>query len=214
VGASLDRQVRVWNAASGAPLHRLTGPKGQDKALAFSPDGKTLLVAGGDVNGPEYSVQVWDLATGAERFQLSRKDGPVASLSFSPGGRQLAVGGLNQTVLRLLDVATGKELSSVTHDRGLEVLAFAPDGRSLALAVAGTVPAGWTGGAPGKERPRFKGPRGMISARPSAADGNRLASSSRDMTTLVWDLTGPTPPATARAAKDREELWADLGAND
>src|SRR5262249_34061600 len=195
VGASLDRQVRGWSAASGAPLHRLTGPKGQHKALAFSPDGKTLFVAGGDVNGPEYSVQVWDLATGAERFQLSRKDGPVASLSFSPGGRQLAVGGLNQTVLRLLDVATGKELASVPHDRGLEVLAFAPAGGSRALAAAGTPRL--MEAATGKERPRLRGHQGMISALAFAADGNRLASSSRDMTTLVWDLTGPTPPAAA-----------------
>jgi len=50
----------------------------------------------------------------------------VASLSFSPDGRLLAVGGFNQRSMRLIEVATDKELSGVPHDAWLEVLAFSP----------------------------------------------------------------------------------------
>jgi WD40 repeat protein len=210
VSASLDQQVSLWDQASGASIRRLVGPNGQHKAIAFSPDAKTLLVAGADYQGKEYGVQAWDLATGEGRLQLPRKDGPVASLSFSPDGRLLAVGGFNQETMRVLEVVTGKERPAVSHGRWLETLAFSPDGRSLALAAGGKVQL--LEMVTGKERAHFDGHQGIINALAFTADGNRLASASRDMTILVWDLLGRTPAALG--AKDKEDLWGDLGADD
>src|SRR5262249_12691652 len=89
-------------------------------------------------------------------------------------------------------------------------LARRPDGRSVALAAAGKVRLIEV--VTGKERARFAGHQGMINSLAFAPDGNRLASASRDMTILVWDLIGRTPAALS--AKDKEDLWIDLGADD
>ncbi|HEU0089615.1 MAG TPA: hypothetical protein VFQ77_18550, partial [Pseudonocardiaceae bacterium] len=55
-----DGSVRVWDAATGAPVHQLSGHTGAVWSVAYSPDG-THLLSGGD----DGSVRVWDAATGA-----------------------------------------------------------------------------------------------------------------------------------------------------
>ncbi|HEU0087134.1 MAG TPA: pentapeptide repeat-containing protein, partial [Pseudonocardiaceae bacterium] len=60
LSGSDDGSVRVWDAATGAPVHQLSGHTGRVLSVAYSPDG-THLLSGGD----DGSVRVWDAATGA-----------------------------------------------------------------------------------------------------------------------------------------------------
>jgi WD40 repeat protein len=52
-----DKAVRLWQTATAEELLALTGPKDTIHALAFSPDGKTLVSGGGQI--VEGEVYLW-----------------------------------------------------------------------------------------------------------------------------------------------------------
>jgi WD40 repeat protein len=60
VSGSDDETVRLWDAATGAPLQTLEGHTDWIISVAFSPDGKRV-VSGSD----DKTVRLWDAATGA-----------------------------------------------------------------------------------------------------------------------------------------------------
>jgi WD40 repeat protein len=86
--ASNDGTARLWDAASGAPMHRLAGNPGRLWSAAFSPDGATLATAGDDL-----AVRLWDVRTGAHRHTLTGHSRRVWSVAFSPDGTLLASAG-------------------------------------------------------------------------------------------------------------------------
>src|SRR5207247_654115 len=62
----------------------LKGHSEYTRAIAFSPDGKTLASGGGD-----RTIKLWDVTTGVEQAFLAGHTGPVWSLAFSPDGKTL-----------------------------------------------------------------------------------------------------------------------------
>jgi WD40 repeat protein len=81
--ASDDETVRLWDAGSGAALHRLEGHSDWVNAVAFSPDGKLLASASGDK-----TVRLWDAGSGAALHRLMGHSN-IQSLSFSHDGTLL-----------------------------------------------------------------------------------------------------------------------------
>ena len=71
-GASLDGTVRLWDARDGRFLHKLEDTRGIIRALAFTPDSKTLIA--GDMylqnsiedSRQQSAVMVWDANTGQQ----------------------------------------------------------------------------------------------------------------------------------------------------
>src|SRR5207245_539265 len=113
--------------------HELTEYHGWIHRLAFSPDGKTLALAGGDAA----AVFLWEVETG-EPLAPHGPRRPAHDLAYSADGALLATacrdypGG--EDVIRLWRPATGKEVGRVPAPRGLSRLAFAPAGPTLAVA--------------------------------------------------------------------------------
>lgn len=60
------------------------------RQLAFSPDGRLLAAASGEINEPG-SLVVWDWRS-ARQVAVHREDVGVATVSFSPSGETLAIG--------------------------------------------------------------------------------------------------------------------------
>jgi WD40 repeat protein len=153
-----DTAVRVWDLATGREKHRwpghgnLTGAE----ALAFSPDGKSLLSYGRDL-----VLEVRDVATGDKqaavqpRFDLPNTPFPDSLMTrgaFAPGGKFLAVGTI--ATAYVADLSTGAELLRTS----CQALGFTPDGQCLAVAV------------PGKPKPTELAD-GRTRFSPSSADG-------------------------------------------
>jgi WD40 repeat protein len=83
----LDGTIRLWDAATAAPLGRPWRASGSVLALKFNPDGTAL--ASGSYDG---GAQVWDIATGQPRGQPMRLGGQVRAVAFSPDGAVVATG--------------------------------------------------------------------------------------------------------------------------
>ncbi|HEX4130988.1 MAG TPA: protein kinase [Pirellulales bacterium] len=118
----------------------LTGHTAGVWALAFSPDGKTL-VSGAAYGTADTTVRLWDTATGKQRLLITRKDA-VLAVAFSPDGKTLATdSGETDRTIRFYDPATGVETGTPIDTRGPQTaMVYSPDGRTLAAgSSAGTV---------------------------------------------------------------------------
>jgi RNA polymerase sigma factor (sigma-70 family) len=123
--------IFLWDTATGKKVRELPYEGEQDVAfdLAFSPDGKRLVCAG-------KALRLFDLATG-KQCPVFGKGQRINSVAFSEGGKVLAVGRNGQPVA-LWDMTTLKEIRRLDGDpEGARALAFAPNGKALAVAAFG-----------------------------------------------------------------------------
>ena len=74
----------LFDLATGRLKHSLRPDNGGTNAVAFSPDGKRLTLAGVD-----RSLTVWDVS-GGERLVTWASPALVEALAFSPDGSQVA----------------------------------------------------------------------------------------------------------------------------
>jgi len=132
--ASESKDVALFDVAKRKAT-TLKGHTGYVRASAFTPDNKALVTAALDG-----TIRVWDLKTSKVKRTLSLNVGRnrlvVDWLTLSPDGRLLVAQsrGLAQ-VARVWELSTGKELT--TLPRAVRVV-FAPDGKTLAVAVGGS----------------------------------------------------------------------------
>jgi hypothetical protein len=121
----------LWALLPPAPRARIAA----GYAAGFGPDGRTLLTA--DADGDAVITRDAD---GREHDRFATGHRPAGPPRLSPDGRWLAlpVGQGPDAVIRLWDVPARRE-RAVLPDC-LDVTAFSPDGRTLAVAgTAGTV---------------------------------------------------------------------------
>ncbi|HXG12575.1 MAG TPA: FecR domain-containing protein [Gemmataceae bacterium] len=168
----------------------LAGQPGPVCALAFSPDGDTLAIAGWDG-----TIRLWDRRTGEVRLTFKAHPKLVKALAFSPDGSVLATGSMDK-VVRFWDPATGapRPVTFAPQKRDIDVIAFSPDGQLLATAL------GYGKGGPGSEQivlwdartgaelTRLAGHTSMILDLVFAPDGKTLATAGKDGTVKFWDV--------------------------
>lgn len=157
------------------------------RALAFSPDGQTLVAGFGAKDQPG-GAAAWEVATGKRLWRLS--GAPVTSVSFTPDGSAVAVARGTPSALRL-NPRTGKAIGelgphpanvqSVAHVPFTDLLATAGDGTIRLWDVkSGKVARELAGGHPKEVRSVVVSPNGkwLISTGPD--------------TTRIWDVASGT----------------------
>jgi hypothetical protein len=109
----VDRSgVFLFDTASGREVARLG--KGNVRALAFSPDGRSVATA--DLS--ESEIRVYEVASRKERCVFRGSPHGNLSLAFTPDGRALAVGGQDTSVV-LFDFLTANKATAPTDERML-----------------------------------------------------------------------------------------------
>lgn len=132
---SAPHLVRLWDVASGQAEHTLDGHWHYVLDMAFSPDGRLLVSAGG-----KGSAFVWDAATGKRVAALP--DGlpsGASAVAFSRDGRFLAAA-LPEGVIQLWEVATWTVRNEYKGHRDRPTaLTFTPQGQLLSGSLDTTV---------------------------------------------------------------------------
>jgi WD40 repeat protein len=135
-GSLTHASARQWDAKTGHPLDRppLPHPGERLYAVAFSPDGKTLLVAGDCNDG--CGARLWDAASGEPLSEkLDTLGGIVCVAGFSPDGKTFCTG--NSHAFQRWETATGRLLDSATeipYVEGVAGLALSADCKRFLLA--------------------------------------------------------------------------------
>jgi RNA polymerase sigma factor (sigma-70 family) len=188
VAAGGNRTVRLWDAATGRELRRLTlGDYALPQALAFTPDGKELVCWDN-----REALHFWDAATGKELRRLKPEGKPRGNsrtdsyLAFTPGGRSVLLKNGYDPTLRLLDAATGKELRAFpSPGQHAYATALLADGKRLAVAGEDKVIRVWDV-ADGKELYRLPAARWEVRCVAFSPDGKLLATGDHGAAHL-WD---------------------------
>jgi WD40 repeat protein len=93
VALNSGETIGIWDALTRELRFQLQGHSEQVRALAFSPDGRTLASGGND-----RTVRLWDVISGEGLGVLGKHERGVTTVSFAPDGRQIASGGYDMTV--------------------------------------------------------------------------------------------------------------------
>jgi WD40 repeat protein len=156
--------------------------------VAFSPDGKDLVV-GGQKEGHSGVVMLWRTETG-ELQRTLKPDDFVHQAVFSPNGKMVASCGGGAEV-DLWDVQSGRRIASLpglgSHGTRSSV-AFSPDGTTVAAGSREGTVLLWAVPS-GKLKETLRGHAGEIHAVAFSPDGRTLPSVSQDQTVRLWRVS-------------------------
>ena len=186
--AHFNGHVTLWSVAESELRDWLTikqPPFLQWDSLAFSPDGGTLAIGGGQYHQPG-EVVLWDMESQRIRATLKGHTNQIRDIAFSPDGHRVATVNYDRTV-RLWDANSARELAVVEdHQATLFGVAFSPDGRYIATSSADSMIIIRDPNL--KARYHLKGHTDNVKGITFSPDGKTLASASNDGTIKLWDL--------------------------
>jgi WD40 repeat protein/predicted Ser/Thr protein kinase len=176
---------RVWNVARRAAT--LSVPADVEiGGLAFTPDGRTVIVA-----GPDRALHFFRVEGGDAIRSWACHPLPT-NLVCHPAGRRLAAFRVLDSTLRILDVETGLLVRVLRHPAGLWSVAWHPHGAQLAAACGDSYVYIWNV-QNGRLENTLRGHQADVVNVLYHPAGDVLATSSWDGTTRLWDATTGRP---------------------
>ncbi len=154
----------------------------------YSPDGRKLVFG-----GMNRELTVWDLQTNRELVTLVGHESLVLNVTWSPDGKWIASGSLDSTV-RIWDAETGIPVHTISGQGGPSTASWSSD--SLQVAVLNAVD-GMVGIWDVSTGKMIRQVTDQATAEVAwSPDGTRLATSMRDGSIVIWDLSNDQQIAT------------------
>jgi WD40 repeat protein len=161
----------------------LSGHQGSVSAVAFSPDGKTVLSGSYD-----NTLKLWDTTSGKLLNTLRGHQDSVSAVAFSPDGKTVLSGSWDKT-LKLWDTNSGKLLHTLSGHQGyVSAVAFSPDGKTVLSGSGDKMLKLWDTTS-GKLLHTLSEHQGYVLAVAFSPDGKTVLSGSDDKTLKLWDTT-------------------------
>jgi WD40 repeat protein/serine/threonine protein kinase len=181
--------VKLWDLATGKKLASFSIKESTIGSLAFSPDGRTLVLGDRHADG-RAGILFWDLEKGEMTGRLADHRPQIWALAFTPDGRKLVAASAGGEV-KVWHWPSRKESHTFQTSQGRMVLALGPGGRTLVSAGGSREQAGqavlWDL-LTGRKRRTFRGHRAAIRSLTLSPDGRTLATGSLDGTALLWEI--------------------------
>ncbi len=170
----------VWEVDSGRLVRRPEMGGGKALALAFTPDGQTLIVGGAVA-----FMELWDTADWSPREQMGGDGKPIRMLAVSPDGTTLASTSDDATI-RLWDLSNRGEIVALEgHTRDVTAIAFSHDGKELASASEDACVKVWDV-AGHRQKMSFENNRGHVHDVAFTPDDRWVVSADRDGYAQFW----------------------------
>lgn len=137
--------IHIFEDFKDAPLFQQLSVAGNVRHLAFSPDGRRLIVTQSDGSISPKSSVLFDADTGKQIGpEFWHRDGILAA-AFDPDGRRLVTAGEDREA-RIWNIASPNESSPpLLHRHQVQAVAFSPDGRWIGSASADGIVRVWDG---------------------------------------------------------------------
>jgi RNA polymerase sigma factor (sigma-70 family) len=180
VAAADGAGVTLWDATTGRWLHDL-GHTYYVGAIAFTPDGKTLLTGSGY---NDRFLRVWDPLSGRSLGKWKGHEWGILAISVTPDGRR-AISTSQDATIRIWDLKSGEEMGRIGDGKSVAWAAdLSRDGKLLATGGNGIQL--WDFATRRKVRSFGQGTVLHLAFSP---DGTKLASSnSKEATVRLWNV--------------------------
>ncbi|GAA4256253.1 Hsp70 family protein [Dactylosporangium darangshiense] len=197
--ASVDKTVRVYDAATGRPLGAPIAGNSEVYTVAFSPNGKIIASAGEDSR-----IHLWDAET-HQPWKLAKMTGAGGTAPFAGHGHRIsAVAFSSDDTVASIDYAGEVRLWSIENGEQIgapfpapperfaasrPAIAFCP-GDSTRFVASGPIeePQFWTT-SPRKVTPGTGGHTGAVDGVAYTPDCRYAVSAGADNTVRIWDAT-------------------------
>lgn len=193
---SEDRQLNIWEFSTGTLTHTVFDAPDAIRAIAPSPDGKTLATSAGG------NIQQVSVAEGKSVGTFASGASPIWSLAISPNGEKIASTWEDKHI-QVWNWQTGEALVNLKgHTDLVYAIAISPNNNYLVSGSQDKTIRVWDL-ANANVMHTLAGHTDAVRAVAISPDGRTIASGSWDKMVRLWDLTSGKPQATLFGHRDR-----------
>jgi WD40 repeat protein/tRNA A-37 threonylcarbamoyl transferase component Bud32 len=200
-GAQQSGVIQLWDCSTGRPVGKPVEGPHPISSIKFSPDGKLILTAEGNV------AVLRDTATGERVGLRLRHAKNVHAAAFSNDGKFVVTGSADGTA-RVWEAPSGRPTQSVFQHADREVVlavAFSPDGKTVVTGTEAGMARQWNV-ASGQEVRQAWQHGGPVYAVSFSPDGKTVATAGEDQLVRLW--SSATGQSQARSLGHSTPVYA------
>ncbi len=181
-----QRQVLLFDTGGLVLAGVLPFPEGDPTSLAFTSNGRYLIVGGG-IPGKSGLTATFDVTTGERLMTIAKEFDTILACDLRPELDAVATGSPSRRI-KFWKTDDGSQVTSIKkHTDWVTALDFSPDGVLLATGDRNGGVWAWEA-ATGNEFHTLRAHQAGITAVAFRADSNVLASASEDGTVRFWEM--------------------------